>query len=45
LLDNVLGVFSNACVAERKRKNPSLVAFEQIFKRLFVPVLGGDYKH
>jgi hypothetical protein len=44
-LDNVFGVLPNACVAERKRKNPSLVALEQIFKRLFVSVHGGNHKH
>jgi hypothetical protein len=42
LLNDVFGVFANPCVAERKRKNPSLVAVEERFKRPFVSTLGGS---
>jgi hypothetical protein len=42
LLDNVFGVLPNPCVAERKRKNPSLVALDQAFKCLFISALAGS---
>jgi hypothetical protein len=45
LLDNVFGIFPSACLAERNQKNLSLMTLEQIFKRLFVPVLRGNHKH
>jgi hypothetical protein len=41
LLKDVFGVFANPCVAEREPKNPSLVAVEERFKRLFISTLGG----
>jgi hypothetical protein len=42
LLNDVLGVFANPCVAERKHKNLSLVAVEENFKRRFISTLGGS---
>ena len=43
LLDNVFGIFPNACLAKSKHKSPSLVALEQTSKGQFIsPLCGSD---